>query len=137
MSLQKAGPGEPDYRCCSFSLSLTGPVSPQPVTVDSVGSDHVILSWNVPALMRMTPHSYNVTTCANTCDTLLYPYTNGSDFTRISISNLTSGSEYFIEISAFVVRPGSVAGGEMILQSNPTVLQVKTGKKDLNEMCVL
>lgn len=123
-----------DYRnkTCSFSLPLTGPVSPQPVSVDSVGSDNVSLSWNVSAFMQMTPHSYNVTTCSNTCDTLFYPYTDGSAF-NINISNLTSATEYLIEISALVVRPDGVTGGKMILQSNATALQVKTGRKDLNE----
>ncbi|XP_044051412.1 uncharacterized protein LOC122875865 isoform X2 [Siniperca chuatsi] len=103
-----------------------GPVSPQPVMVDSVGSDHVILSWNISAFMQMTPHSYNVTACTNTCYTLFYPYTDGSAFMNINISNLTSATEYFIEISAFVDQPDSVTGGKLILQSNPTALQVKT-----------
>lgn len=103
-----------------------GPVSPQPVTVDSVGSDHVILSWNVSAFMQMTPHRYNVTTCTNTCKTLLFPYADGSAFMNINISDLTSATEHFIEISALVVRPEGVTGGNMTLQSNPTALQVKT-----------
>lgn len=103
-----------------------GPVSPQPVRVDSVGSDRVILSWNVSAFMQMTPHYYNVTTCTNTCESLLVPYTNGSGFMNISISNLTSATEYFIEILAFIVRPDSVTDGNVTLQSHPTALQVKT-----------
>ncbi|XP_051278544.1 uncharacterized protein LOC127376060 isoform X1 [Dicentrarchus labrax] len=103
-----------------------GPVAPQPVTVDSVGSDHVVLSWNVSAFMQMTPHSYNVTTCTNTCDTLFCPYPDGSAFMNISISDLTSATEYFIEISTFVVRPDSVTGGNMTLKSNSTAFKVKT-----------
>ncbi|XP_060894518.1 uncharacterized protein LOC132974461 isoform X1 [Labrus mixtus] len=101
-----------------------GPVSPQPVK-DSVGSDHVILSWNISAFMQMTPHSYNVTLCTNTCNTLVFHYTTGSTFMTIKISNLTSATEFVIEISAFVVRP-EWAGEKNILQSNPTALQVKT-----------
>lgn len=116
----------------TLSVSLTGPVSPQSVTVDSVGSDHVNLSWNVSAFMQMTPHSYNVTTCTNTCGMLLYPYLNGSTFVNISISNLTSATEYFIQIAAFVVRPDNSTGEKIILQSNPATLQVKTGRIDIN-----
>nr|XP_046241298.1 uncharacterized protein LOC124057281 isoform X2 [Scatophagus argus] len=103
-----------------------GPVSPQPVTVESVGSDHVTLSWKVSAFMQTTPHTYNVTTCTNTCDTLCYPHTEGSTFMNVNISNLTSATEYSIEISAFVVRPDSVTDGNMTLRSNPTDLQVRT-----------
>ncbi|XP_042344625.1 uncharacterized protein LOC121944794 [Plectropomus leopardus] len=103
-----------------------GPVSPESVTVDSVGSNQVILTWNVSAFMQMTPHRYNVTTCTNTCESLLVPYTDGSAFVNITISNLTAATEYFIEISAFVVRPDSVTGGNMTLQSHPTAFQVKT-----------
>ncbi len=110
-----------------MSLSLTGPDSLQAVTVDSVGSDHVILSWDVSAFMQMTPHSYNVTICTDTCNMLIYPYTNGSVLMNINISNLMSATEYFIEISTFVVR----SGGNMTLQSDPTTLQVRTGRKDL------
>lgn len=118
-------------------LSLTGPVSPKTVTVDSAGSDQVTLSWNVSASMQMTPHRYNVTTCTNTCDTLVFPYTDGSAFMNITISNLTSATEHFIEVSAFVVRPDGVTGENVTLQSNPTALQVKTGTKDLNVIYVL
>ncbi|XP_029296159.1 uncharacterized protein LOC115013793 [Cottoperca gobio] len=107
-----------------------GPISPPPVTVDSVCSDHVTLSWNVSAFMQMTPHRYNVTTCTNTCDTVLFPYADGSAFMNINISNLTSASEYFIEISALVVRPDSVTGGNTTLQSSPTAFQVKTADSD-------
>lgn len=109
----------------------TGPLSPQPVSVDSVGNNHVILSWNVSAFMQMTPHSYNVTTCTNTCDTLFYPYTDGSALMNINISNLSSATESFIEISALVVRPDSVTGGNVTLRSKPTALRVRTGRKDL------
>lgn len=116
---------------CFFLLCLTGPVSPQSVMVDSVGSDHVILSWNISAFMQMTPHNYNVTKCSNTCDTHFYTYTDGTAFMSISIPNLTSAAEYSIEISAFVVRLDSVTGGNMTLQSRPTALQVTTGRKDL------
>lgn len=97
--------------------------------IDSVGSGHVTLSWNVSAFMQMIPHSYNVTTCTNTCETLFYPYTDGSVFMNISISNLTSATEYFMEISAFVVRPDSFTGGNTTLQSYPTALHVQTGNK--------
>lgn len=103
-----------------------GPDSLQSMTVDSVDSDHLILSWNVSAFLQMTPHSYNVTTCTNICDTLFYPYTAGSVSMTINISNLTPATAYFIEISAFVVRPDSITGGNMTLQSNPTALQVRT-----------
>ncbi|KAM8761305.1 cell division cycle protein 20 homolog B-like [Acanthopagrus schlegelii] len=106
-------------------FACQGPVSPQAVTVDSVGSDHLILSWNISTLMRTTPHSYNVTTCTNKCDTLVYPYSDGSASMSISVSNLTSASEYFIEISAFVHRPDSVTGRDVTLRSKPTALHVK------------
>ncbi|XP_070821492.1 uncharacterized protein [Chaetodon trifascialis] len=111
----------------SHMIACQGPVSPQPVSVDSVDPDHVILSWNVSAFMQMTAHSYNVTTCTNTCNTLLYPNTDGSAFMNINISNLTSATEYFIEVSALVVRPDSVTGRNVTLQSNPTALRVKAG----------
>lgn len=114
------------------SVALTGPASPQPVTVDSVGSDHVNLSWNVSAVMRMTTHSYNVMTCADTCDTLLYPYLNGSTSMSISIPNLTSATEYSIHITAVVDRPDNSTGGKTILQSNAATLQFTTGRIDLN-----
>ncbi|KAG8011847.1 Granzyme A, partial [Nibea albiflora] len=104
-----------------------GPVSPQTVMIDSVGSGHVTLSWNVSAFMQTIPHSYNVTTCTNTCEMLFYPYTDGSVSMNISISNLTSATEYFMEISAFVVRPDSFTGRNTTLQSNPTALHVQTG----------
>lgn len=103
-----------------------GPVSPQSVTVDSVGSSHVNLSWNVSAFMQMTPHSYNVTICSSTCQTLIQQNTNGSAFMNVSISNLTSATKHFIEVSAFVVRPDSATGGNVILQNKPTTVQVKT-----------
>lgn len=119
------------WRFVSFPLCLSGPISPQSVTVDSVGSDHVVLSWNISAFMQMTPHSYNVTKCTNTCDTLFYPYIDGSTFKSISIPNLTSATKYFIEVSAFVGRLDSVTGRNMTLQSSPTALQVRTGRKDL------
>ncbi|KAM9360204.1 granzyme A-like [Symphorus nematophorus] len=102
-----------------------GPVSPQPVAVDSVESDHVMLSWNVSAFMQMTPHSYNVTTCTNTCDTLFYPCTDGCTFMNINISNLISATEYFIQISTIVVRPANT-GGNVTRQSDPTALYVRT-----------
>lgn len=124
-------PSEPDWQQGDlFSFPLTGPVSPQAVTVDSVGSDHLILSWNISTLMRTTPHSYNVTTCTNKCDTLVYPYSDGSASMSISVSNLTSASEYFIEISAFVHRPDSVTGRDVTLRSKPTALHVKPGRED-------
>lgn len=109
----------------------TGPHSPQSVTVDSVGAEHVNLSWNISAFMQTTPHSYNVTICDSRCETVLYSCTNGSAAMSISISHLTSGTKYFLHISAFVVRPDSVTGGNIILQSNPTTVDVKTGKEVL------
>lgn len=98
--------------------------------MDSVGSDHLILSWNISTFMQTTPHSYNVTTCTDKCDTLVYPYTNGSASMSVNVSKLTTASEYFIEISAFVYRPDSVTGRDMMLQSKPTALQVKPGRKN-------
>ncbi|KAF0034204.1 hypothetical protein F2P81_014270 [Scophthalmus maximus] len=103
-----------------------GSGSPQSLAADSVGTDQLNLSWSVSAFMQMTPHSYNVTTCASSCATLLYSYTNGSAFMNVSIGNLTSATEYSIRIAAFVVRRDSVTGGRTTLQSNPTDLQVKT-----------
>lgn len=102
------------------------------MTLDSVSSDQVSLSWNVSALMQTTPHRYNVTTCTDTCDTLLFPYTEGSAFLTVNISNLTAATEYFIEISSVVVRPDSVSGENVTLHSDPTAVQVKTGRKDFN-----
>lgn len=55
---------------------------------------------------------------------------------NINISNLTSSTEYFIEISAFVIRPDIVTGERIILQSDYTALQIKTGGKDLS-LCVV
>ncbi|KAI3371999.1 hypothetical protein L3Q82_006870 [Scortum barcoo] len=103
-----------------------GPVSPQPVLVNSVGSDNVRLSWNVSAFMQMTPHSYNVTICSNTCNVHIYSYTKGSALMNVNISNLTGATDYFMEISALVVRPDGVTGGQSFLQSTPTALQIKT-----------
>ncbi|XP_072243038.1 uncharacterized protein [Leuresthes tenuis] len=114
-----------------------GPVSPQSVTVESVGVDHAVLSWNVSAFMLMIPHSYNVTVCDCTCETLLYPFTNGSSLMNISISNLTSATEYFIEISAVVVRPDNVTGGKTILGDSPATLQVKTVHSELRNIIIL
>lgn len=113
----------------SHMFVCQGPAAPQQVTADSVGSRHVILSWNVSAFMQMTPHSYNVTMCSHTCDTLFYHYTDGSGFMKISISNLTSATDYFMEISAFLVRPDNVTCGNMILQSKPMALQVRTADR--------
>lgn len=115
---------------CLFSH--TGSGSPQSLAADSVGTDQLNLSWSVSAFMQMTPHSYNVTTCASSCATLLYSYTNGSAFMNVSIGNLTSATEYSIRIAAFVVRRDSVTGGRTTLQSNPTDLQVKTGRRVIN-----
>lgn len=107
-------------------VACQGPVSPQSVTVDSVGSSHVNLSWNVSAFMQMTPHTYNVTVCSSTCQTLLQPNTNGSAFMNVNIPNLSSATDHFIEVSAFVVRPDSSTGGNVTLQNKPTTVQVKT-----------
>lgn len=74
------------------ALWLTGPDSPQMVQMVSAGADHVILSWNVSAFMQTTPQSYNVATCAHKCETLLYPYVDGSTFINITVSNLTSAT---------------------------------------------
>lgn len=103
-----------------------GPVSPQSVTVDSVGADHVKLSWNVSSFMQMTPHSYNVTTCTRSCETRLHSYTAGSTLMTIHISNLSSATKYFIQVSAVVIRPDNKTGRKMILQNAPTTLRVKT-----------
>ncbi|XP_047446972.1 uncharacterized protein LOC125011736 [Mugil cephalus] len=100
-----------------------GPVSPLSVSVDSVGTDHVNLSWNVSAFMQMTQHGYNVTVNGRAHEMLRY---SGSAFMNISISNLTSATEHNIEVSAFVVRPDNVTGEKRILQSDPTTLQVTT-----------
>ncbi|XP_029961213.1 uncharacterized protein LOC115398538 [Salarias fasciatus] len=104
-----------------------GPVSPQSVTVSSVGAHRLNLSWNVSSFMQMTPHGYNLTVCTNTCETLLYSYPGGSALMNIDVSNLTSCTEYSVAIAAFVVRPDSRTGEEIILQDEPTTLQVKTG----------
>ncbi|XP_061585533.1 uncharacterized protein LOC133450716 isoform X2 [Cololabis saira] len=103
-----------------------GPVSPQTVTVDSVGDDYVSISWTVSTFMLTTPHNYNVTICSHKCETLFYSYTAGSSVMNISISNLTSLTEYFIEISAFVLRPNIATGENVTLQNNSATLQVKT-----------
>ncbi|XP_071388771.1 uncharacterized protein [Centroberyx affinis] len=108
------------------SFVCQGPVSPQEVRVDSVGPDHMILTWDVSAFMQMIPHSYNVTTCSTVCNSFLHPYTNGSTSSTVNISNLTSGTEYFIDIAAVVVRPDSVTRGSVSRQSNLTALQVRT-----------
>lgn len=131
MTSSRTCPSDPDWQQGDlFSLPLTGPVSPQAVTVDPVGSDHLILSWNISTFMQTTPHSYNVTTCTNKCDTLVYTYTDGSASMSVNVSKLTSASEYFIEISAFVHRPDRVTGRDMTLRSKPTFLQVKPGRKN-------
>ncbi|CAG5924876.1 unnamed protein product, partial [Menidia menidia] len=104
-----------------------GPVTPQSVTVESVGVDHVALSWNVSAVMLQIPHSYDVTIRQSTGDThLLYPFANNSSVIRIRISDLTLTAEYFIQISAVVVRPDSVTGGNRTLRDNPVTLHIKT-----------
>ncbi|XP_034450817.1 uncharacterized protein LOC117767364 isoform X2 [Hippoglossus hippoglossus] len=104
-----------------------GPLAPQTaVKAASVGNGQLNLSWNISAFMQMTPHSYNVTTCTSTCDTVLYSYTDGSAFMSVNISNLTLAPETFIHVAAFVVRPDAVTGGERILQSDPTTLHFKT-----------
>ncbi|XP_041856247.1 uncharacterized protein LOC121649462 [Melanotaenia boesemani] len=105
-----------------------GPVSPPSVKVGLVGTDFMNLSWNVSAVMLMTSHSYNVTICYCVCETLLYPYTSGSSLMSISISNLTSATKYFIQISAVVVRLNNVTGIKTILQDNPATLLIKTAK---------
>ncbi|KAM3610701.1 uncharacterized protein V6R79_007581 [Siganus canaliculatus] len=103
-----------------------GPRSPQSLMVDSVDSDHVTLSWNVSTFMQTMPHSYSVTTCASACHTFLLPYTDDSASMHVNISNLTSSTDYFIEVSAVVVRPDSDTVRNMTLLSLPTVLQVRT-----------
>lgn len=109
------------------------------MAVGSVGEQHVSLSWNVSAFMQMTPHSYNVTVCSNACRSILYSYTVNSTLMHINISNLTSATEYFIQVSAFVVRPDVVSGGKRTLRSKPLTLKVKTGKKDFSliNTCIL
>lgn len=116
-------------RLCSEShMALCqGPVSPQSVTVNSVRAHQLNLSWNVSSFMQMTPHSYNVTICTDTCEALVYSYPGDSALMSIDISNLTSCTEYHVAVAAFVVRPDSRTGEEIILQDDPTTLQVKTG----------
>lgn len=48
---------------------------------------------------------------------------------NISISNLTSATGYYVEVSAIIVRPDTVTGGNILLQSCPTALHVETGRK--------
>ena len=48
----------------------------------------------------------------------------------VNISSLTSAPETFIHVAALVVRPDAVTGGERILQSDPTTLHFKPGRKD-------
>lgn len=81
--------------------------------------------------MQITPHSYNVTICSNRCDSLIYNYTDGMD-AFINISNLTSATEYLIEISSLVIRHDDDPGGTITLQSDSTALLVKTGRKVLS-----
>ncbi|KAM6930884.1 uncharacterized protein FYW49_002800 [Xenentodon cancila] len=114
---------EPQMSVCQ------GPVSPQTVTMDSVGDDYVNISWTVSTFMLMTPHNYNVTICSHKGETLLYSYTAGSSVTSISISNLTPLTDYIIKISAFVFRPNSLIRENVTLQNNSATLQVKTGSK--------
>ncbi|KAM4615786.1 lymphocyte antigen 75-like [Polymixia lowei] len=103
-----------------------GPVPPQQVKVASLGADHVILTWNVAALMQTVPHSYNVTTCTPICNTFLYPHSNGSTSCTVTISNLTSESEYFIYMSAVVIQPDNGTGVNITQRSDPLVLLIKT-----------
>lgn len=94
------------------------------MSADSVGADHVTLSWNVSALMQTTPHGYNVMVNGRTHLTVL---ANHSASVNINIGNLTSATEHVIEIYAFVSRHDHVTGELRVLQSNLTTLQVKTG----------
>lgn len=108
-------------------ICTTGPVSPQTVAVASAGSDHLTLRWNVSAFMQMTPHTYNVTRCSDTCDTLFFTYTDGAAVMNVSIRSSSPDTEYFIEISSSVVRIDSSTGRNTTLRSSPIVLQVRTG----------
>lgn len=104
-----------------------GPMSPQTVSVVS-GSEYVILTWNISAFMQTTSHSYKVTRCSSTCDTIFYNCTKGSASISIHISNLTSATDYSFEISASVSRPDNDTGGKRILQGAPTTFLLKTEK---------
>lgn len=119
------------------TFACQGPDSLEPVNVDSVGSDYVSLRWNVSAFMQMTPHNYSVTTCTSTCDSHLYHYSHGSAVMSITISNLTSATQYTIEIYAFVARPDIETGRKNILKSYPTALQVTTDTTDYSRVVIV
>lgn len=98
--------------------------------MDSVSSsDHVVLSWRITAFMQMTPHTYNVTRCSDTCETLLIPYDDngGAALMNVSISGLSLATPTSIQISSSVVRTDSLTGRNTTLQSRPVVLQVRAG----------
>ncbi|XP_023198935.1 uncharacterized protein LOC102227673 isoform X2 [Xiphophorus maculatus] len=107
-------------------VACQGPVSPQSVAVYFVNIDHLNLSWNISALMQTTSHYYNVTICSFICETLSYPCTNGSSLMSISISNLSAATEYFIYVSAVVIRIEHGTSRKWILQDDPTMLKAKT-----------
>lgn len=104
-----------------------GPRAPttRAVTVVS-GSHHVVLSWNVSTLMQMTSHIYNLTTCSHTCTTTWHHHTKGSASITITLFNLTSDTNYTVEISAALVRPDNNTGDISTLKCSPTLLRVKT-----------
>ncbi|XP_075889476.1 uncharacterized protein LOC142893097 isoform X1 [Nelusetta ayraudi] len=137
----------PSGRCASFEATLQderrllsrycdewhmfvcqGPLPPHQVTMDSVsGADRVVLSWRIAAFMQMTPHTYNVTRCSDTCETLLFPYDGGGGAAsmNVSISGLSLATPTSIQISSSVVRTDSLTGRNTTLQSRPIVFQVR------------
>lgn len=80
--------------------------------------------------MQTTSHYYNVTICSFICETLSYPCTNGSSLMSISISSLSAATEYFIYVSAVVIRIEHGTSRKWILQDDPTMLKAKTGGKN-------
>ncbi|KAK0147619.1 hypothetical protein N1851_012897 [Merluccius polli] len=115
---------------CGKQLSSVceGPVGPQKASLESVGCDHVTLTWNVSASMRDVDHAYSVTMCGATCDTFLYDYTTGINRTSITInlSNLTSSSSYLMNITATVTRPDAATGKSTTLQSSTMTMSMTT-----------
>ncbi|KAK0153581.1 hypothetical protein N1851_004647 [Merluccius polli] len=116
-------------RICSALVNLRGPVGPQKASLESVGCDHVTLTWNVSASMRSVDHAYSVTMCGTTCDTFLVYYT-GINHTSITINlfNLTSSSSYVMNITATVTRPDAATGKSTTLQSSTLTMPITTDR---------
>ncbi|KAK0153577.1 hypothetical protein N1851_004643 [Merluccius polli] len=120
-------------RNCEEPLSSVcqGPVGPQKASLESVGCDHVTVTWNVSASMRSVDHAYSVTMCGTTCDT--FPvYYNHTDINHTSITinlpNLTSSSSYVMNITATVTRPDAATGKSTTLQSSTLTMPITTGR---------